>query len=55
MSHIDLEFNTMIIDTIAKHCGDLVITSGVKHTLLVMGIKILDDKNLAIGMNSHVQ
>ena len=55
VSHINPKVNTIIIEAIEKHLGDLVITRAKNHTLLHMDIELLDDNKLEISMKSHIQ
>jgi len=55
VSHVDPAANTMIIDAISEHFGELVVTRRKKHTFLGMDLEMLDESRFAIGMKSYLE
>ena len=55
MSHIDEDVNTKIIEAIAKHFGEITVTRGKKHKLLVMYIKVLVKGKSSLFMKYHIE
>ena len=54
MSHIDPKVKKMIIKSISKHVGDLVITRGKNNTVLGTDIDILYYNKRAICIESYI-
>ena len=56
LSHVDLKVVSMVLSTIKEHFGELVISQGNEHDLLVINIMIdRKNKNVVIEMKDQIQ